>query len=66
MHHRATVIYLSAAAGAALGAVTGTTPLIIAAETAVGIKEGGRTGLMSCVVGMCFLLSMFAAPFLQV
>lgn len=60
------VTYLSAAAGTALGAATGTTPLIIAAESAVGIKEGGRTGLVAVTVAGCFALSMFLAPFLQV
>lgn len=61
----AIVTYLSAALGTALGAVTGTTPLIIAAESAVGIKEGGRTGLVAVTVSGCFLCSMFLAPFLQ-
>lgn len=62
----AVVTYLAAAAGTAIGAFIGTTPLIIAAESAVGIKEGGRTGLVSITVGGCFLLSMFLAPFLRV
>lgn len=62
----AVITYLAAAAGTALGAVTGTTPLIIAAESAVGIKEGGRTGLVAITVAGCFLLSMFLAPFMQV
>lgn len=62
----AVVTYLSAALGTALGAFTGTTPLIIAAESAVGIKEGGRTGLVAITVSACFLLSMFLAPLLQV
>eukprot|EP00882_Tetradesmus_deserticola_P012528 GHRQ01013280.1.p1 GENE.GHRQ01013280.1~~GHRQ01013280.1.p1 ORF type:complete len:294 (+),score=81.64 GHRQ01013280.1:419-1300(+) len=61
----AVVSYLSAALGTALGAVTGTTPLIIAAESAVGIKEGGRTGLVAVTVSGCFLCSMFLAPLLQ-
>jgi AGZA family xanthine/uracil permease-like MFS transporter len=62
----AVVTYLSAALGTALGAATGTTPLIIAAESAVGIKEGGRTGLVAITVSGCFLCSMFLAPLLQV
>lgn len=57
--------YLAAAGGTALGAVTGTTPLIIAAESAVGIKEGGRTGLVAVTVAGCFASSMFLSPFLQ-
>ena len=58
--------YLAASAGTALGALTGTTPLIIAAESAVGIKEGGRTGLVAVTVAGCFAVSMFLAPFMQV
>eukprot|EP00879_Flechtneria_rotunda_P020882 GHRR01021987.1.p1 GENE.GHRR01021987.1~~GHRR01021987.1.p1 ORF type:complete len:391 (+),score=87.50 GHRR01021987.1:88-1260(+) len=61
----AVVTYLAAALGTALGAVTGTTPLIIAAESAVGIKEGGRTGLVAVTVATCFASSMFLAPILQ-
>lgn len=62
----AVVTYLAAALGTGLGAVTGTTPLIIAAESAVGIKEGGRTGLVAVTVSGCFLLSVFLAPLFQV
>ncbi|HYE92803.1 MAG TPA: solute carrier family 23 protein, partial [Terriglobales bacterium] len=31
-------------------------------ESAAGVSEGGRTGLVSVVVGVCFLLAMFFAP----
>ncbi|GAX72901.1 hypothetical protein CEUSTIGMA_g356.t1 [Chlamydomonas eustigma] len=58
-------LFLSAAAGTAFGALTGTTPLIIAAESAVGIKEGGRTGLVAVTASLCFLISLFLAPVIQ-
>ncbi|GAB4815919.1 hypothetical protein N2152v2_002965 [Parachlorella kessleri] len=61
----AAFVYLSAAAGTAVGALTGTTPLIVAAESAVGIKEGGRTGLTALTVSGCFAASMFLSPFLK-
>jgi xanthine/uracil/vitamin C permease (AzgA family) len=61
----ATWVFLSACLGTALGAAAGTTPLIIAAESAVGIKEGGRTGLVAVVISMCFAASCFLAPLLQ-
>lgn len=61
----ATRCYLAASIGTAIGAVTGTTPVIIAAESAVGIKEGGRTGLTAVTIAACFGLSVFLAPFLQ-
>ncbi|KAG1679317.1 hypothetical protein FOA52_009347 [Chlamydomonas sp. UWO 241] len=57
--------YLSAAAGSVIGAILGTTPLIISAESAVGIKEGGRTGLVGLVVAACFVISLPIAPLLQ-
>ena len=32
----------------------------------VGIKEGGRTGLVAVTVGLCFLGSLFISPLIQV
>ena len=49
-----------------LGAATGTTPLIVAAESAVGIKDGGRTGLAAVVVSGCFAACLFLAPLFKV
>eukprot|EP00201_Polytomella_parva_P007937 CAMPEP_0175050328 /NCGR_PEP_ID=MMETSP0052_2-20121109/7202_1 /TAXON_ID=51329 ORGANISM="Polytomella parva, Strain SAG 63-3" /NCGR_SAMPLE_ID=MMETSP0052_2 /ASSEMBLY_ACC=CAM_ASM_000194 /LENGTH=655 /DNA_ID=CAMNT_0016314527 /DNA_START=104 /DNA_END=2067 /DNA_ORIENTATION=+ len=57
--------YLSAAVATLIGAFTGTTPLIIAAESAVGIKEGGRTGLVAVTISFLFALALFFAPILQ-
>ncbi len=31
----------------------------------VGIKEGGRTGLVPCTVGLCFAASLFLSPLIQ-
>lgn len=60
-----TLVFVSACCGTAIGALTGTTPLIIAAESAVGIKEGGRTGLTAVVTSACFALALFFAPLIQ-
>lgn len=49
---------LAAAAGGAASASSNTTYI----ESASGIAEGGRTGLVSVVVGVLFLLSMFLSP----
>lgn len=62
----AIAMFIAAAIGTIFGAFTGTTPLIISAESAVGIKEGGRTGLVSVTVSVCFLISIFFAPLVQV
>ena len=49
---------LAAAAGGAASASSNTTYI----ESASGIAEGGRTGLVSVVVGVLFLLSLFLSP----
>jgi len=49
---------LAAAAGGAASASSNTTYI----ESAAGISEGGRTGLVSVVVGVLFLLSLFLSP----
>lgn len=46
-------------AGACLGASTTTTYI----ESASGVSAGGRTGLTSFVVVVCFALSLFFSPF---
>ena len=49
---------LAAAAGGATSSSSNTTYI----ESASGISDGGRTGLVSVVVGVLFLLSMFFSP----
>jgi len=49
---------LAAAAGGAASASSNTTYI----ESASGIAEGGRTGLVSVVVGILFLASLFLSP----
>jgi AGZA family xanthine/uracil permease-like MFS transporter len=49
---------LAAAAGGAASASSNTTFI----ESAAGVSEGGRTGLVAVVVGVLFLLSMFISP----
>lgn len=43
----------------------GTSPTVAAAESATGIESGGKTGLMSFVSGVLFLLSLFFIPLLR-
>ena len=54
--------FIGAAVGTIVAALTGCSPIIVHVESAAGIKDGGRTGLTSVVVGICFLLSIFFAP----
>jgi adenine/guanine/hypoxanthine permease len=53
---------IGAAAGG-LGGVSSNTSYI---ESATGVGEGARTGLASVVTGVCFLLTIFLAPLVEV
>ncbi len=43
----------------------GTSPTVAAAESATGIESGGKTGLMSLVSGVLFLMALFFIPLLR-
>ncbi|ALV21735.1 MAG: NCS2 family permease [Carnobacterium sp.] len=47
-----------------LSGLLGTSPTIPAAESASGIKEGGKTGLTAVTAGVLFLLSLAFTPLL--
>jgi len=49
---------IATSAGACLGCSTVTTYV----ESAVGVAEGGRTGLTALVIAICFIASLFFAP----
>ncbi len=51
--------------GTVLGAVTGTSNLITYVESAVGIGEGGRTGLVAVVVAVLMSLFLFLVPLIN-
>jgi xanthine/uracil/vitamin C permease (AzgA family) len=48
--------------GIIIGATLGTSPLTVLAESAVGVREGGHTGITAIIVAIGFGLSMFLAP----
>ena len=48
-----------------LAPVLGTTTSGAFIESATGIEAGGRTGLTALVTGICFLLTLFFAPFVS-
>ncbi len=50
---------------AIVGAMLGTSTTTSYVESAVGVKAGGRTGLVAVVVGLLFLLALFFAPLAQ-
>ncbi len=50
------------AIGTSVGAVLGTSTVSTYVESALGIAEGGRSGLTALVVGLLFIFSLFFAP----
>jgi AGZA family xanthine/uracil permease-like MFS transporter len=54
------------AAAASGGALLGSTTAIIYLESAAGVEQGGRTGLVSVTVAACFLLALFVTPVIAV
>ena len=51
------------AIGTTVGSMLGTSTITTFVESTSGVGEGGRTGLTSFVTAVCFLLSLFLAPF---
>lgn len=55
-------IMLSDALGTVAGACLGCSTVTTYVESAVGVAEGGRTGMPSLVIALCFLCSLFLSP----
>ncbi|KAL4912909.1 hypothetical protein BDW62DRAFT_9725 [Aspergillus aurantiobrunneus] len=45
-----------------IGSLFGSPPVTAFVESGAGISEGGKTGLTSCVTGICFFIAVFFAP----
>jgi AGZA family xanthine/uracil permease-like MFS transporter len=54
------------AAAASGGALLGSTTAIIYLESAAGVEQGGRTGLVSISAAVCFLLALFVTPLIAI
>jgi AGZA family xanthine/uracil permease-like MFS transporter len=54
------------AAASVVGAAIGTSPVTSYVESAAGVSAGGRTGLTSVFVALCFLLALFLTPLMKV
>ncbi len=60
-------ILLTDAIGTSLGALLGTSTVTTYIESAAGIEEGGRTGMVAIVVGLLFLaVGLFVSPIAKV
>ncbi len=58
-------ILVADAAATTVGALAGTSTVVSYIESASGVAAGGRTGLTAVVVGLLFLVALFAAPLAQ-
>jgi AGZA family xanthine/uracil permease-like MFS transporter len=54
------------ASASVVGAALGTSPVTAYVESAAGVSAGGRTGLTSVVVALCFVLALFFTPIMKV
>ncbi|KAL4770609.1 hypothetical protein BDW60DRAFT_192299 [Aspergillus nidulans var. acristatus] len=45
-----------------IGSLFGSPPVTAFVESGAGISEGGKTGLTSCMTGICFFIAVFFAP----
>lgn len=60
-------ILLTDAIGTSLGALLGTSTVTTYIESAAGIEEGGRTGMVAVVVGLLFLaVGLFVSPIAKI
>lgn len=46
-----------------LGSMMGSSTVTSYAESATGVKSGGRTGITAAVAAICFIVALFFAPF---
>lgn len=56
---------LADAIATCVGAICGTSTVTTFVESSSGIGEGGRTGLVSLMVALCFIVAMFLSPIAQ-
>ncbi|MFQ3189015.1 MAG: AGZA family xanthine/uracil permease-like MFS transporter [Paraglaciecola sp.] len=54
------------AVASVMGAAIGTSPVTSYVESAAGVSAGGRTGLTSVFVALCFMLALFLTPLMKV
>ncbi len=55
-------IMMSDALGTVAGACLGCSTVTTYVESAAGVAEGGRTGITSLVISLCFMFSLFLSP----
>ena len=61
-HHKERWVYVVSGLTTLLASFFSAPPLIVAVESVVGVKEGGRTGLTALTSAVLFLLSLLLIP----
>lgn len=64
--HGASWAFFAAGLSTVVGALFGSTPVIVHLESAAGLSEGGKTGLTACVCALWFSACVFLSPLLVV
>jgi AGZA family xanthine/uracil permease-like MFS transporter len=59
-------ILFADAAATVVGSLTGTSTVTSYVESTAGVAAGGRSGVTAIVTGLCFLVALFAAPFVGI
>jgi adenine/guanine/hypoxanthine permease len=59
-------ILFADAAATIVGSLAGTSTVTSYVESSAGVAAGGRSGVTAIVTGLCFLVALFAAPFVGV
>lgn len=59
-------ILFADAAATIVGSLTGTSTVTSYVESSAGVATGGRSGITAIVTGLCFVLALFAAPFVGI
>jgi adenine/guanine/hypoxanthine permease len=57
--------FLADGIGILSGSMMGVTPLTVYIESAAGIEDGGRTGVVAITVSFCFFVALFFSPILS-
>lgn len=58
--------YIATAIGTIIASLLGCTPIIAAVESASGITSGGKTGVSAIITSICYVLSLFLLPLIEV
>ena len=59
---RGNILFIICGLSTMLSGYLGGPPILLSAESVIGIQAGGRTGLSTCICGVCFGVAIFFFP----